>query len=334
MYHQDSWRAEDARNRRDVAYEIEIEVVVKRRVPSVRRSNLQQRVTVRRSTHDSLGRDIAAGACPVLNDKGLTEVLRQPLADQARVQVGHAAGRPADDQSHWPRWIGLRPSSPQRGRQRGSACGQMQKLSAGKFHFEPPSSSHYSMTSSARQLWCLCVRAARQTHRKHRALARLARHGDVPAHHARELAREGKSETRAPKRCAVLASAWLNSSNSLACCSGVMPMPVSATASSIQSRPLATLRARSLTSPSLVNLQALLNRLSSICRSRMGSTVNAPRFSWASTTRRFLFCSASCPAVPMTSLISGASCTVCGLSSSFPASIFDRSSTWLMSPSR
>ena len=36
-----------------------------------------------------------------------------------------------------------------------------------------------------------------------------------------------------------------------------------------------------------------------------------------------LFCSASCPAVLTTSLISGASCTVCGLSSSFPASIFD-----------
>jgi hypothetical protein len=46
------------------------------------------------------------------------------------------------------------------------------------------------------------------------------------------------------------------------------------------------------------------------------------------------FCSASCPAVPMTSLISGPSCTVCGLSSSFPASIFDRSSTWLMRPRR
>src|SRR6266540_2674276 len=50
-----------------------------------------------------------------------------------------------------------------------------------------------------------------------------------------------------------------------------------------------------------------------ICRSRMGSTVNAPRFSWASTTRRFLFCSASCPAVLMTSLISDASCTVYNL---------------------
>src|SRR5262249_44624560 len=65
----------------------------------------------------------------------------------------------------------------------------------------------------------------------------------------------------------------------------------------------------------LVNLKALLNKLSSICRSRMGSTVRLPRFSCASTSRRFLFCSASCPAVSMTSLISGASCTVCGLSS-------------------
>ena len=42
-----------------------------------------------------------------------------------------------------------------------------------------------------------------------------------------------------PKRCAVVASAWLNSSNSFACCSAVMPMPVSETDSSIQSRPFA-----------------------------------------------------------------------------------------------
>ena len=91
-----------------------------------------------------------------------------------------------------------------------------------------------------------------------------------------------------PKRCAVVASAWVNSSNSFACCSGVMPMPVSETDSSIQSRPSATLRACSLTSPSLVNLQALLNRLSRICRSRMGSTVRAPRFSWASSNQAVL----------------------------------------------
>ena len=38
------------------------------------------------------------------------------------------------------------------------------------------------------------VRAHRQTHREHRALARLARHGPVAAHHARALAVDGKAE--------------------------------------------------------------------------------------------------------------------------------------------
>src|SRR5262245_20143994 len=46
-----------------------------------------------------------------------------------------------------------------------------------------------------------------------------------------------------------------------------MPMPLSATASSIQSRPSATLFTRSATSPPFVNLQALLKRLSRICLS-------------------------------------------------------------------
>jgi hypothetical protein len=40
----------------------------------------------------------------------------------------------------------------------------------------------------------LGVRAGRQAHRKHRAFARFARHSDIAAHHARELAREGKAE--------------------------------------------------------------------------------------------------------------------------------------------
>jgi hypothetical protein len=40
-------------------------------------------------------------------------------------------------------------------------------------------------------------RAARQPHREHRAFARLARHGHVAAHHARELAGNGKAKTSA-----------------------------------------------------------------------------------------------------------------------------------------
>jgi hypothetical protein len=43
------------------------------------------------------------------------------------------------------------------------------------------------------------VRATWQAHRKDRTLTRLARHGHFAAHHARELAREGKAEPRAPE---------------------------------------------------------------------------------------------------------------------------------------
>src|SRR5262245_52979259 len=52
---------------------------------------------------------------------------------------------------------------------------------------------------SARACWqvvpfCLGLRAARQAHREDRALARLARHRHVAAHHARELAGDGEAE--------------------------------------------------------------------------------------------------------------------------------------------
>ena len=49
-----------------------------------------------------------------------------------------AAGGNADDQAHRPRRIGLRPRDARHGRQRGSARCQMQKLSAGKFHWVLP----------------------------------------------------------------------------------------------------------------------------------------------------------------------------------------------------
>src|SRR6516225_341067 len=45
--------------------------------------------------------------------------------------------------------------------------------------------------------WRSYAIAARQAHGKHRTLARLARHGHVAAHQARELARDGKAEAGA-----------------------------------------------------------------------------------------------------------------------------------------
>src|SRR5262249_47300901 len=66
--------------------------------------------------------------------------LRQGLTNQPRSCVRRAAAGKADDNAHWPRWIGLCPSKARHSRERASACGQMQKLpSVGKFHFEPPS---------------------------------------------------------------------------------------------------------------------------------------------------------------------------------------------------
>ena len=92
IYHHDVGAADDARDRRDVADEIEIELVVERRVDRVRRTDQEQRVAVRGRAHDRLGGDIAAGARPVLDDELLAEPLRQPLTHQAREDVGRAAG--------------------------------------------------------------------------------------------------------------------------------------------------------------------------------------------------------------------------------------------------
>jgi hypothetical protein len=59
-----------------------------------------------------------------------------------------AAGGKADNQAHWPRRIGLRPTETRGGWQRGSACGEMQEHAAGKF-LGASSPTFHSMTSSA-----------------------------------------------------------------------------------------------------------------------------------------------------------------------------------------
>src|SRR6516164_1064445 len=100
-------------------------------------------------THDRLGADVARSARPVLDDEWLAEALGQPLTDQAREDVGRAAGRKADDDAHRPRRIGLRPCDTRNGRQRGGARGQLQECAAGKSHFEPPFTSLNPLVGAA-----------------------------------------------------------------------------------------------------------------------------------------------------------------------------------------
>src|SRR5262249_16673459 len=111
----------------------------------------QKGVAVAGCSHRNLSRDVGGGTGPVFDNKLLAEPFRQPLTDHSREDVVPAAGSKSDDHSHRPRRIGLRPCDARHGRQRGRARCQMQKLSAGKFHFEPSRyPSHHSITSSAR----------------------------------------------------------------------------------------------------------------------------------------------------------------------------------------
>src|SRR5215831_17969875 len=109
IHHHEVGHDNNAGDRRDVADEIEVELLIKRRVHRVRRMDEEERIAIGYRTHDGLRGDISAGARSVLDDKLLAEPLRQPLADQARDDVGAAAGGKADDDAHRPRRISLRP---------------------------------------------------------------------------------------------------------------------------------------------------------------------------------------------------------------------------------
>src|SRR5215471_10501309 len=89
----DKWEVDDARDRRDVADEIETEVFVKRRIDRIGRRGQQEGVTVCRRLYDRLGADIARGASTILDDELLAEPLRQPLRHQARDDVASASCR-------------------------------------------------------------------------------------------------------------------------------------------------------------------------------------------------------------------------------------------------
>src|SRR3989442_5070951 len=129
--------AVDAGEGGDIPDEIVIEVLVGRRVNHIVRADGEQRVTIGRRAHHGLGRDIAAGARPVLDDELLTEPLRQPLTHDARGDVERLAGDKSDDHAHRARRVSLRPGNAAYDRERSSARDQLQKLSAGKLHVRP-----------------------------------------------------------------------------------------------------------------------------------------------------------------------------------------------------
>jgi hypothetical protein len=131
-------------------------------------------------------------------------------------------------------------------------------------------------------------------------------------------------------------SAWLNAENSLALCSCVMPMPVSATATSRHTLPSRS-SSRVIDTwmcPSSVNLTALLIRLVRIWLTRSGSPKSPCGMSSATlNTSSKCFSLARCPISVLT--LPSTSSTQNGMVSivSAPASIFEKSRMSLMMPS-
>src|SRR5262249_36919869 len=122
--------------------EIEIELIVKHVGDPVSGNDQKQRMAVGGRTRHCLGGDLTLRARSVLDDEWLAETLRQPLTNQAREDVSWTAGRKAEHDPHRSRRVGLRESDARDGRQRGGARGQAEKISPGKFHFEPSLSLH------------------------------------------------------------------------------------------------------------------------------------------------------------------------------------------------
>src|SRR5262245_32780166 len=91
-------------------------------------------MAVRRGTRDRLGREVARGARPVLNDEGLPETLGQILAHQARQQVAWSTGRKSGDDAHRLGGIGLRAGDVRARQQRASARGELQEFASLNLH--------------------------------------------------------------------------------------------------------------------------------------------------------------------------------------------------------
>jgi hypothetical protein len=80
MEHYRGWHGDDARDWCDVTDEIELEVLVERRINSVRNVGQKDRIAVGGCIYDCFGSNVVASARPVLNDELLTKSLREPIA--------------------------------------------------------------------------------------------------------------------------------------------------------------------------------------------------------------------------------------------------------------
>jgi len=147
----DQGHVNDARDRHDIADEIVIELVVERRVDSVRRRDEKERVgrpgmpwPQRRWQcccwrHCGSRRRIAGRAAPTAID------------DQSRKDVRRRASAKASHQPHRPRRIGLRPRYARYSRERAAPAARCRKIRRGSFIL-PPSQVHITRSPRRRAI--------------------------------------------------------------------------------------------------------------------------------------------------------------------------------------
>ena len=119
MHHHHEAFATDARDRRDIAKEIEAELIIERGIDRVRRTDQEERVAIRGCPHHHFGANVAASATAGFR-LGIAGPAFPTAIDPSGARRCRATARgKANDQAHRPRWIGLRPSEARHG---GSAA--------------------------------------------------------------------------------------------------------------------------------------------------------------------------------------------------------------------
>src|SRR3954452_5716436 len=132
--HHDLWHTIYACYRYNVAHQIEVDVLVERRIYGIIRADEKKRIAIRRRAHHGFRRYIAPRAWTVLYDKRLTQPVRKPLADQARENVDRLPRSKPDKEMYGPRGVRLSLcNSPERGKRAG-ASEQMQESPTRKSH--------------------------------------------------------------------------------------------------------------------------------------------------------------------------------------------------------
>src|SRR4051794_7553708 len=94
-----------------------------------------ERVAVGSRTCDPAVRDAASGGAIIFDHYGLAEHAAHTLRKDPTDRIRRSAGGRTDHHRDRPGRKGLCPRDARNGRERGGARGQMQKLSAWKFHF-------------------------------------------------------------------------------------------------------------------------------------------------------------------------------------------------------